>query len=48
MLSYFIVDLKIYQKHMTKEINIMEMLKAGVHFGHKKSKLNPKMKMAAL
>lgn len=27
-----------------KEINMMEMLKAGVHFGHKKSKLNPKMK----
>jgi len=29
---------------MSKEINMMEMLKAGVHFGHKKSKLNPKMK----
>lgn len=27
-----------------KEINMTEMLKAGVHFGHKKSKLNPKMK----
>lgn len=29
---------------MSKEVNTMEMLKAGVHFGHKKSKLNPKMK----
>lgn len=27
-----------------KEINMLEMLKAGVHFGHQKSKWNPKMK----
>jgi small subunit ribosomal protein S2 len=27
-----------------EEINMMDMLKAGVHFGHKKSKRNPKMK----
>jgi len=26
-----------------KEINMMNMLKAGVHFGHKKSKRHPKM-----
>jgi len=26
------------------KIDMMEMLKAGVHFGHKKSKWNPKMK----
>ncbi|HEB01587.1 MAG TPA: 30S ribosomal protein S2, partial [Candidatus Portnoybacteria bacterium] len=30
-------------QYMTKEITMMEMLKAGVHFGHRKSKWNPKM-----
>lgn len=30
-------------KNQKKEISMMDMLKAGVHFGHKKSKWNPKM-----
>lgn len=31
------------EKNETKEINIEEMIKAGLYFGHKSSKINPKM-----
>jgi len=31
------------EKEKKGEINLMEMLKAGVHFGHKKAKKHPKM-----